>query len=68
MNGLQTTAFVFMIIATVCVGWCLIPLIWCIPMCVHYYREHDTCSTSFKVCTLIFVSLIGGILMLCDNK
>ena len=47
-----------------------IALIWQIPMTYYYYRcvtNKTKTSTGFKVCTLIFVSLIAGILMLCDK-
>ena len=48
----------------------LIPLAWCIPMTIHYFKKTERgerVSTEFKVCSLLFVSLIGGILMLCDK-
>lgn len=48
-----------------------IPLAWQIPMTVVYFKrtknEQDV-SIAFKICALIFVSPIAGILMLCDNK
>ena len=31
---MKTAAYVLGIIGTIAVGWCLIPLIWCIPMLV----------------------------------
>lgn len=49
----------------------LLPLAWQIPMTVYYFKatnEHERVSTGFKVCTLLFVNLISGILMLCDNQ
>lgn len=48
----------------------LIPLCWCIPMTISLNKKIENgekCSTSFKVCTLLFVSMISGILLLCDN-
>ena len=48
----------------------LIPLAWMIPMTVHYAkitRTGKSPTTGFKVCTLLFVNLIAGILMLCDS-
>ena len=48
----------------------LIPLCWCIPMTVSLFKKiekGEKCSTGFKVCTLLFVSMIAGILLLCDN-
>ncbi|MBR2441835.1 MAG: hypothetical protein IKB20_02055 [Clostridia bacterium] len=59
-----------MIIATVVLGLYIIPLAWCLPMTISYckkIKENRPISTSFKVCTLLFVNLIAGILMLCDK-
>ena len=70
-NPLQIAAFVLMIITTVGVGWSIIPLAWCIPMTVSYYNKinnREKVSVGFKVCTIIFVNLIAGILMLVDNE
>ncbi len=70
-STLSTIAKVFMILGTVIMGLYLIPLAWCIPMTVSYCKKiksGEPISTAFKVCSLLFVSLIGGILMLCDNN
>lgn len=67
---LQTVAYVFMIIATVVYAFFLIPLAWMIPMTVVYKKKIDAgipVGVGFKVCTLLFVNLIAGILMLCDD-
>ena len=48
----------------------ILPLIWKIPMTAHFYNSATTSkklSTTFKVCTLLFVSTISGIIML-SNK
>lgn len=48
-----------------------LPLAWCIPMTVHYsrkYKNGESVGTGFKVCTLLFVSLVAGILLLCIPK
>ena len=68
-----TLAKVFMIIGTVLTGifGLLIPLAWCIPMTVSYFNKvkySQPISTGFKVCSLIFVSLLGGIFMLVDEN
>lgn len=59
---------------TVTVGYLLflspVTLSWCIPMTVKYskaLRNGRRLGTGFKVCSLLFVSGIAGILMLCDN-
>lgn len=69
-SGLITAVKVLMIIGTVFNGLNLIPLAWCIPMTVSYFKKinnGEEISTRFKVCTLLFVSMIAGIIMLCDN-
>jgi hypothetical protein len=70
-SGLTTATKVFMILGCVLNAFFyLIPLAWCIPMTVVYFRKvkyHEPIGTGFKVCSLLFVSLVGGILMLVDN-
>ena len=71
-TGVSTAAKVFMIIGTVlmalytfCIG-----LAWCLPLTISYcnkLKRGERIGTGFKVCSLLFVSLIGGILMLCDK-
>ena len=42
----------------------------CVSMTVHYFRavyDRVNVGIGFKICTLLFVSWIAGILMLCDN-
>ena len=59
---MKTAAYVLGIIGTIAVGWCLIPLIWCIPMLVKVKAAMDgkeKLSVGFKVCYLIFVSLLS---------
>lgn len=70
-TGMQLAAKIFMIISCVMCGICLIPLCWMIPMTVIYFnylRDRRPVPLAFKICTLLFVSLIAGILMLCDNE
>lgn len=70
-DSLGTVAFVFMILSCVFLGLYLIPLIWCIPMTVCLNRQlksGEPISVGFKICILIFVSLIAGILLLCRNE
>jgi len=70
-STLKTIAKVFMIVGTISLGFGLIPLAWCIPMTLSYWRKvenHEPVSLAFKICTLIFVNAVAGILMLCDNE
>lgn len=69
-SGLKTAAKVFMILGTIIMGIYIIPLAWCIPMTVSYFnkvKNNQPVSTGFKVCSLLFVSFLGGIFMLCDK-
>lgn len=56
---------------TIAFLFAVLPLTWCVPMTVIYFikfRNKEKVGTAFKVCTLIFVSMISGILMFCDNN
>lgn len=69
-SGLKMAAKIFMIISTVVLGFYLIPLAWCIPMTISYFKKvqnNEPVSTGFKVCSLLFVNTVAGILMLCDK-
>ena len=70
-EGLRSATKVFLIISCVfSVFSLLIPLAWCLPMTLHYYKTVDCggkVGVGFKVCTLLFVNTIAGILMLCDD-
>ena len=66
-STLKTVAKIFMILSTVFMGFALIPLAWCIPMTVIYCKKvnnNEPVGIGFKICSLLFVSLIAGILML----
>lgn len=68
---LRLVAFIFAVISTVSVCWLIIPLAWMIPMTVHcwsIYKGTSGNSVAFGVCTLIFLSLVGGILLLVSKK
>ena len=71
-EGLRIAAKIFMIISCCLTGLFLIPLAWKIPMTVRYGRSIDKSGlpvgTGFKICSLLFVSMVAGILMLCDNE
>lgn len=69
-DTLQIVAKVFMIISCVVTGFYLIPLAWTIPMTIHYcnkIKNNEPVGTGFKICTLLFVNTVAGILMLCDK-
>lgn len=71
--ALTAPGFLWMIIFG---GWLavifLLPLSWRIPMTVEYIKSlkgaRPRVGIGFKICTLLFVSLVAGILMLCDSQ
>lgn len=82
-SGLLVAAKILMIIGTIStclslisipyVGWliCPLPLTWCLPMTLSFCRKvknGEKMPVKFKVCSLIFVSTVAGILMLCDHE
>lgn len=70
-STLRLIAFIFCLISTVTAGWMLVPLAWMVPMTVitwGIYKGKKRNTVAFGVCTLIFVSLVGGILLLVSKK
>ena len=68
---LRLVAFVFCILGAVAWCWAIIPLAWMVPMTVHawgIYKGTKDNTTAFGVCTLIFLSLVAGILLLVSKK
>lgn len=67
-SGLLTAAKVFMILSCISGAFCyLIPLAWMLPMTISLFgkaKRGQPISVGFKVCTLLFVNLIAGILLL----
>ena len=70
-DTLRLIAFILAIVSTVSVCWAIIPLAWMIPMTVHtwgIYKRTKANTTAFGVCSLIFLNLIGGILLLVSTR
>lgn len=72
-DSLMTVAEVFCIICTVLAGFAIIPLCWMIPLTVALHnriQRKEPISVGLKVCILLFVSLISGIILLVgdDNE
>ena len=68
---LRLIAFIMNIVTTVAVGWAIIPLAWMIPMTVisyGIYKGTKKNTTTFGVCTLLFVNIVSGILLLVSKK
>ncbi len=63
----------FLIVGTIFTSlfFYFIPLAWCLPMTISGFRKMNKglpISTAYKVCTLLFVSSIAGILLLCRKE
>ena len=72
-KGLEIAIKVFMLIGMIFGALYTfgISLCWCIPMTVYYFnkvKKGEEIGTGFKVCSLLFVNTIAGILMLVDNN
>ncbi len=70
-EALQQVAKIFMIIMTILAGFALFPLIWMVPMTVYYshcIRDGRKAGVAFAICTLLFCSVISGILILVDEN
>lgn len=70
-RNLRLVAFIFCILSLVGSCWLIIPLAWMIPMSViswGIYKGTKANTVAFGVCTLIFCSLVAGILLLYSNK
>lgn len=56
--------------AILTIVFCCVPLAWTLPMTLTVSRKikaREPIGTALKVCALLFVSLISGILLLCHN-
>lgn len=72
-DGLAVAAKIFLILGCIASGWLLVPLAWCLPITIsicNKMKNNEPVGTGLKVCALLFVNLIGGILLLCrsDDK
>ena len=67
-DSLATVAKVFLILGCVSEGWLIIPLAWCLPITIkicNCLRDNQPISTGLKVCALLFVNVVAGIMLLC---
>ncbi len=70
-SNLMLANFVLCVVSCVASCWLVIPLAWMIPVTViswGIYKGTKRNTVAFGVCTLIFTTLIGGILLLIANK
>lgn len=71
-TDLSLIALILLIVGTVSMAFATfgLGLIWCIPMTIHYNnarKNRTPVSMTYKICVLLFVSTISGILMLIDK-
>ncbi len=69
-DGLAVASKVFLILGCIAQGWMLLPLAWCLPITIsicNKMNRGEPVGTGLKVCALLFVSLLGGILLLCRS-
>lgn len=72
-DGLAIASKIFLILGCVTQSWLLLPLAWCLPITISIFKKinnNEPVGTGLKVCALLLVNLVGGILLLCrsDNK
>lgn len=70
-SGLKLAAFILALLTTIGTCWVLIPLLWTIPMTVKIYKSYkynQPLSMGFKVCSILFLNTIAGILLLIDDR
>ncbi|PJM73582.1 hypothetical protein CS006_03990 [Bifidobacterium primatium] len=68
---LRMVAFILNIISIAATFWLIIPMAWMIPMTIRswgIYKGTKPNTMAFGICTLLFCSLIGGILLLVSTK
>lgn len=68
---LRMIAFILNMVSMAVSAIFIIPLAWMIPMCITSWRIYKGTrpnTTAFGVCTLFFLSLFGGILLLISKK
>lgn len=72
-DGLATASKIFLVLGCIAQGWLLLPLAWCLPITISIFgklNRGEPVGTGLKVCSLLFVNIIAGILLLCrsDDK
>ena len=62
---------IFMILGCIASGWAIIPLLWTIPLTTHVFKKlnnNEPIGIAVKVCSLLFVNIVAGIMLLCMNE
>ena len=69
-DGLAVASKIFLILGCIAQGWLLLPLAWCLPITISIcgkMKRKEHIGAGLKVCSLLFVNLIAGILLLCRS-
>lgn len=69
-DGLAIASQIFLILGCIMQGWLLIPLAWCLPITIsvcNRMNRTEEVGVGLKICSLLFVSPIAGILLLCRS-
>lgn len=69
-SAIVTVIRVFLVLSCVAAGFSIIALAWVLPMTLSIWRKLDRkepVGLALKICTLIFVNIIPGILLLVMN-
>jgi hypothetical protein len=71
-NGLKIAAKIFLILGAVVTLYTIwFSFIWSIPMIIIYFnkvKKGEKIGIGFKIASMLLVSMIGGIIMLCDKE
>ncbi len=70
-SGIKTAVRILLVLTCIPAALLVFPLAWVLPMTFHYWsrsKAGEPVSTAFSVCTLLFVNLIAGVLMLVDAE
>lgn len=70
-DTLGTIAKAFMLLSCIYKGLLIIPLLWMVPITKKVWRKHNAyeeMGIGLKICSLVFVNPIAGILLLCRNE
>lgn len=69
-DTLAIIAKIFLILGCISGGWMIIPLAWMLPITLSIFgklKRGEQIGTGLKVCALLFVNLIAGIVLLCRS-
>ena len=69
-DGLAVASKIFLILGCIVQGLFLLPLAWCLPIAISIcgkMKRGEPVGVGLKICALLLVNTIGGILLLCRS-